>query len=73
MTCVPTRANLVLAYSDLHPAPTDLCTAATYVPTYAPTAPRYARYVPTYFRAALNIAIPMHKGGSNKTIQANIK
>ena len=30
-------------------------------------------YAPTYLWAAINIAVPMHKGESNKTIQANIK
>ena len=63
---------LCLAQEDLHPAHADLvlpdlCAMVTYAPTYVP------KYVPTYFRAALNMDIPMHKGRSNKTIQANIK
>ena len=63
------------AWADLHPAHANLCATATYAPTYVPRyMPTYAlRYALTYFWAALNIAIPMHKGGSNKTIQANKK
>ena len=39
------------------------------MPTYAPRQDN----MPTYFWVALNIAIPMYKGGLNKTIQANIR
>ena len=74
MTCVPARTDLCPGWADLRPAHCQLspahaylCAVATYAPTYVP------RYLPTYFWVALNMDIPMLKGGSNKTIQANIK